>query len=156
MKPHFTVLHDRYPALESREELLVQIGWGDVINKAAFNDTCAIRMSMGLVGAGMALPGARMRAKSGPLRGKSIEPGQARLSNILLKIWGAPEIFKDPGEAAAGINRRSGVISFFRIHGAAGSNNGHIDLIFPSIGGFQTCARSCHFKSVEYWFWHVP
>lgn len=152
MKPTFASLSRHYPDVESREDLLKRIGWTDVIDKPAFKDTCTIRMSVGLVGAGVGIPGARMSVKAGPLKGKAIEPGQAKLSRILRRTWGAPEVYRDGRSAAEGINRRSGVISFFRIHGGM-MDGGHIDLIRPVPSGFLECARSCHFRALEYWFW---
>jgi len=153
MKPSFSLLNLHYPGKEAREALLARIGWNDVINKPEFRDTCAIRMSVGLLGAGTRLPGARMTIKAGPLKGKPIEPGQAKLSGILKRIWGNPEVYRDAQKAADGIKQRSGVISFFRIHGGGPADGGHIDLITPGPLGFLECARSCHFKAVEFWFW---
>jgi hypothetical protein len=153
MKPPFSVLYRHYPDKEEREALLARIGWGDVINKPSFTDTCAIRMSVGLVGAGVGLPGARMSVKAGPLKGRPIEPGQGKLSWILKRVWGAPEIYRDSAGAAQGIGMRRGVISFFRIHGGGPNDGGHIDLIWPGPKGFHDCARSRHFSAVEFWFW---
>jgi hypothetical protein len=153
MKPSFGMLYQHYPKAGKREELYPLIGWSDLVNNPAFLDTCAIRMSMALLGAGVALPSARMVASDGTLKGKRIEPGQARLSGILKRIWGAPEVFMGERGAHAGIGARTGVVSFFRIHGGGPSDGGHIDLIWPSDGGFFRCARSCYFSAVEIWFW---
>jgi hypothetical protein len=156
MKPPFHMVHLHYPKVGKREELYPLIGWADLVNNPAFLDTCAIRMSMGLLGAGVTLPSARMVANAGPLKGKRIEPGQARLSGILERIWGKPEVFRDSQAANAGIDGRSGVASFFRIHGGGPRDGGHIDLIWPGAGGFLQCARSCYFGAVEIWFWPLP
>lgn len=152
MKPAFASLSRHYPDVESREDLLKRIGWGDVLDNPAFKDTCAIRMSVGLVGAGVSIPGARMSVKAGHLKGKSIEPGQAKLSQILKRAWGLPEVYRNGRAAEEGIGRRSGVISFFRINGGM-MDGGHIDLVKPSANGFLECARSCHFRAAEFWFW---
>lgn len=153
MKPSFATLALHYPESPSRTELLAQIGWNDLIDNPAFRDTCAIRMSVGLLGAGVNLPGARMLAKAGPIKGKRIEPGQGKLSGILKQIWGVPEVYKE--DAGNKIGKRSGVVSFFRINGGGPQDGGHIDLISPGSAGFLECARSCHFRAVETWFWPV-
>lgn len=153
MKPSFQVVHQHYPKVGKREELYPLIGWTDLTDNPVFLDTCAIRMSMALLGAGVTLPGACMVANDGTLKGKRIEPGQARLSGILKRIWGNPEVFMDARSAQANIGPRSGVVSFFRIHGAELGGGGHIDLLWPAAGGYYQCARSCYFSAAEIWFW---
>lgn len=148
-RPSFKNLKLNYPDASQRESLFAEIGWDDLIPNPAYRDTCAIRMSDALLKAGVMLPGARMKAKSGAVRGRSIEPGQAKLSNILKKIWGAPEIYRNEATARAGIGKRSGVTSFFRISVGDG---GHIDLIWMGEHGFQRCARSCYFSAMTVWF----
>lgn len=155
MRPSFQVVYQHYPMVGKREELYPLIGWSDLSNNPAFLDTCAIRMSMALLGAGVTLPGARMVANEGALKGKRIEPGQARLSGILKRIWGNPEVFRGTESGRAGIGARSGVVSFFRIHGAELGGGGHIDLLWPAGGGFHQCARSCYFAAAEIWFWQL-
>lgn len=153
MRPTFQRLLYGYPKSEKREVLFGQIGWSDIANNTAFLDTCAIRMSIGLLRAGVTLPGARMKANAGPLKGRRIEPGQAKLSHILKRSWGEPEIYTSSEAAHDGIGGRSGVVSFFRIHGGSLADSGHIDLVWPLQNGFHDCARSCYFKAVEFWFW---
>lgn len=46
MKPHFGVVYQNYPRLENREVLFTEIGWSDLVDNKAFEDTCAIRMSL--------------------------------------------------------------------------------------------------------------
>lgn len=151
MKPPFHVLRQHYPRWDTKEVLYTELGWGDLVKNEAFRDTCAIRMSCGLLRAGVDLPAARMKAKAGVLKDRFIEPGQAKLSGILTKIWGAPEVYAGERPARAGIGRRTGVVSFFRISGGDG---GHIDLIWQEPGQmFQDCARSCYFSAVSVWFW---
>jgi Type VI secretion system (T6SS), amidase effector protein 4 len=154
VKPIFSVLRHHYPKFETRAELYAQIGWSDVVNSAAFKDTCAIRMSVGLLRAHVPLVGANMKAKAGPLKDQRIETGQGRLSNILKRGWGSPEVYRSEKDARDGIKQRTGVVSFFRIRqSGVPSNGGHIDLVFPAGNGFQECARSCYFESAEIWFW---
>jgi hypothetical protein len=151
IKPAFQTLLQHFPRKTSREELFADIGWADLIGNKAYLDTCAIRMSYGLLRAGVHLPGARMRANAGPLKGQYIEPGQAKLSNILKGIWGAPEVYQGEAAAVDGMGSRAGVVSFFRISRGDG---GHIDLIWLEPGRLlQDCARSCYFSAVTIWFW---
>lgn len=149
MKPPFALLRHHYPRHESKEDLYRRIGWDDVVQHPGFNDTCAIRMSVGLVAAGVPLQGA-MKAKAGDLKDKRIEPRQVDLSRMLRRLWGEPDIYLSQQAAHDGIGNRSGVISFFRIGDGPG---GHIDLISPGPYGFPECARSCFFGSQEIWFW---
>lgn len=150
MKPSYQLLRQHYPRTERREALFADIEWNDLVADPAYWDTCAIRMSTGLLRAGVTLSGARMQAKAGTIKGKWIEPGQAKLSAILERLWGKPEIYKSEQAARAGIGQRNGVVSFFKIEG---TNQGHIDLIAMGEHGFLDCARSCYFSAVTIWFW---
>ena len=151
MKPALLNLVMHYPARTKREDLLADIGWSDLIKNKAYDDTCAIRMSYGLLRAGVSLPGARMKVKAGVLKGKYIEPGQAKLSNILRRQWDEPEVYAGQEAARDAIGARTGLVSFFHIGGA---NGGHIDLVVHKPGGsFQDCARVCFWNSATIWFW---
>lgn len=134
-----------------REMLYDEMGWPDLKNHPAFKDTCAIRMSIALNGAGFPVPG-WLQIKSGSLTGKRVEPSQAKLSRWLKEKWGQPEVFKTEDEARGRIGNRTGVVSFWGIEGGA---QGHIDLVEPAGNGFHTCAMECYFKSREIWFWHL-
>jgi hypothetical protein len=150
IRPAYQLLRQQYPRSETREVLFADIGWSDLTKNPAFWDTCAIRMSAALLRAGVSLPGARMQAKAGTIKGRWIEPGQAKLSAILKRLWGAPEVYSNEAAARAGIGQRHGVVSFFRIEGTDG---GHIDLIAMGDHGFLDCARACFFSAVTVWFW---
>lgn len=155
MKPAFVLVKQNFPlrARLPRVPLLTSIGWTDVLTNPAFNDTCAVRISIALVSSGVALPGARMTINAGPLKGKRIEPGQGKLSYLLKRLWGKPEVFKSESAARDGIGKRSGVVSFFRIHGGGPADGGHIDLVCPTLTRFSECATSCYFEALEIWFW---
>lgn len=150
MRPHFETLWMAYPRTQGRAALYRSLGWNDLVDRPAYLDTCAIRMSYGLLCAGGTLPGATMEVRAGPLKGKWIEPRQAGLSRILTRVWGQPEIFGAGQPAEEGIGARRGVASFFRIEGGHG---GHIDLIVPNEHGYLACARSCYFSALKVWFW---
>lgn len=150
LKPRFDTLRAHYPATETQAALFTDIGWTDLIGNPAYDNTCAIRMSTCLLRAGVTLPGARMQAKAGTIRGKWIEPGQAKLSNILKTVWGLPEIYTGEDAVRAGVKQRHGVVSFFRIDS---DNGGHIDLIGTDDEGRLDCARSCFLGAAAVWFW---
>jgi hypothetical protein len=150
MKPSFAFLRMGYPKSEKREPLFESLGWSDIAQNQAYKDTCAIRMSIALTRAGVPLMTGTLKVHAGPLKGKRIEPRQRALSEMLKRMWGAPEVYKTEKDATEAIGTRSGVISFFRIGGGPG---GHIDLIYPGPFGFSECARSCYFGCWEIWFW---
>ncbi|MGZ8340696.1 MAG: T6SS effector amidase Tae4 family protein [Telluria sp.] len=146
MKPKFQAVAAAYPSKipYDRATLFQLVGWDHLITNDTYANTCAIRVSVGLAGAGMSIPG-RMKINKGPHKGKLVEPGQARLSTPLARksMLGAPEKFKGGRGAAKGIGTRSGVVSFWRIHSAlVGDNQGHIDLVSPGDRSFLAC-RGC-------------
>lgn len=157
MKPAFVLVKQNFPRRDvmPRVPLLTSIGWTDVLNNPAFNDTCAVRMSIALISSGVSLPGARMKINAGALKGKWIEPGQGKLPFLLKRLWGKPEVFKSEDAARDGIGKRSGVASFFRIHGGGPADGGHIDLVWPTLTRFSDCASSCFFEAPEIWFWSL-
>lgn len=155
--PLYAVLRHNYPRRGQypRARLLELLGWNDLLNNHAFDDTCAMRMSVALALSGVELSGARMRGKSDQLKGRMIEPGQADLSRILMRIWGEPEKFRGDVVARDGVRKRSGVASFFRIDPDASSMQGHIDIVEPRENGFSECAMQCYFSAREVWFWSL-
>lgn len=154
MKPSFSALQKGYPYEHQfmRPNLYDHLGWPDLKDHPAYQDTCAIRMSVALANARVHIRGP-LTIKSGPLKGMSVEPAQAKLSRLLKAAWGAPEVYTGVDVARHAIGNRSGVASFFRIHGASGNGQGHIDLVEPDGQGFHLCAMNCYFKAVEIWFW---
>lgn len=155
-RPAYSVVRSNFPARSrySRERLLTEVlGWTDLLENRSFNDTCAMRVSAALALSGIKLIGARMKGTGGQTKDRSIEPGQAKLSQILRRLWGAPEKFRSEAAARAGIGTRSGIVSFFRIHPDASVAQGHIDLVEPRSNGFSECATQCFFGAAEIWFW---
>lgn len=152
MKPSFSVLKSNYPRFEQQDALFKGIGWDDLIKNSAFKDTCAIRISVALARSGISLAGGRMLAKAGTIKGMRIEPGQAKLSHLLKRLWGTPEVYSDEVSAKGGIGQRSGVVSFFQLH-AGFIDGGHIDLVWPAGNNVKECARSCYFGAKTIWFW---
>jgi hypothetical protein len=151
-KPSFAMLSASHPGRTKRPPFYEKLGWSDLTHNPSFFDTCAIRMSVALNGAGVPVVG-WLRIKAGPLKGKSVEPSQAKLSRWLKEQWGDPEVYRSVDEARRGIANRTGVVSFFGLHPSGG---GHIDLVKPDGHGFHECAVACYFDSREIWFWPVP
>jgi len=153
MKPNFSTVQRNYPKTESQEALFTEIGWTDLLGKDAYKDTCAIRMSYALRLSGVQFMGGSMQAKAGRIKGQTIQIRQGDLSRALKTLWGEPEIYKGERAARDGIDKRNGMVSFFRIEGG---NGGHIDLVELGPNGFLACERSCYFSATTVWFWELP
>lgn len=151
----FRVLMNHYPRKRQvdHDALFREIGWDDLIKNPSFENTCAMRVSLALIRCGVAIPDGRMPIKTGPHKGKLIEPGQAKLSHILARasMFGNPEKF-GPTKAVDGIGSRSGVVSFWHLIPGL-YEGGHIDLVSPDFGGVHECGSGCHWTSGEIWFW---
>lgn len=151
----FGVLMQNYPRKRDvpRDALYRLIGWDDLIDDLAYENTCATRVSLALIRSGIAIPDARMAIKAGPHKGKRIEPGQAKLSAILSRptMFGKPEKFEQTNSESA-IGSRSGIASFFRLIPGT-YEGGHIDIISPMTAGALACGSDCYWTSKEVWFW---
>ena len=76
MKPAFIKLRENYSSVAAVDQaaLFGEIGWEDLIGKDSFANTCAIRVSLALIKAGVQIKG-RMAIRKGPFKGALIEPG---------------------------------------------------------------------------------
>ncbi len=155
MRPSYAAVNANYPRRSpmTKDVLYTSLGWSDLIAKEAYGDTCATRMSIALLHCHVPINGT-LTIKEGVLKGKAVEPQQAKLSRTLKNTWGKPEVYKSRTTAEKGIAGRSGVASFFRINPGV-SNGGHIDLITPGHHGFAVCAMSCYMNAGEIWFWEL-
>ena len=130
------------------------LGWPDLVGKAEWSNTCAVRMSLALLEAGMILDG-RLRIKSGTLKGRWVEPGQNKLSNWLSKKLGAPKSYpfdKVSPDGPKEIFLKKGIVSFMNIPSYAG---GHIDLLIGGAPDGLVCSRSCYPDAAEIRFWKL-
>jgi len=75
------------------EELWRWLGYPENIKDINFSNTCAVRMSLALLGAGFPSPG-NYPVKAGKYKGKAIETKQRTLSRWLVRHLGAPEKYK--------------------------------------------------------------
>jgi len=163
MKVPFAKLRMHFPDVESvpPEELYQWIGYPENVGNPNFENTCAIRMSMALLGAGFPNPGA-WPVKAGKHKGRAIETKQRKLSNWLVRRLGAPEKFKSGQEAQAKIGARRGIISFYQIYGNP-SDGGHIAIVAADQWGYFRCGNEnprrpsgCFWGAAEVWFWELP
>ncbi|MFL6672903.1 MAG: T6SS effector amidase Tae4 family protein [Massilia sp.] len=153
IKPPYAVLRRNYPDRRSvsSDELYMWIGQPELAKKLGWENTCALRMSLGLVRSGVHVSPARLLVRAGECKGRMLEPGQANLSRFLERAWGVPEKYKGGPAAAKGIGSRHGVISFYRLWGET-DRQGHIDLVAPDRYGL-VCEEDCYWSSVDVWFW---
>lgn len=153
----FHVLLKNYPRRRDidHDALFREIGWDDLIKNDAYENTCATRVSLALIKSGVTIPGGRIPIKTGPFKGKRIEPGQVNLSHILAgpAMFGRPEKFATQ-QAPAGIGQRSGIVSFFHLVPGI-YEHGHIDIVSPLLGKLRECGTDCFWTSKEVWFWEL-
>lgn len=152
-RPSFALLHryyrDRFSV--TIDELYQEIGYPEYASSPYWHNTCAVRVSLALVAAGVAIHPGHLTIKAGRWAGKRIEQSQKRLAAFLADEWGAPETF---GRALAqdGIGMRRGVVSFSRLWSPY-DPQGHIDLIAPDQWHRLMCEGSCYWEAVEVAFW---
>lgn len=153
MKPLFAVLKSHHMGYQvTVPEVYDSIGHPELAIDPDWGNTCAIRMSIALVAAGIKIRTgpARLRIKIGPYKGEQLEPSQHTLSKFLAHEIGKPEKYKSGEDARNTIAWRKGIISFFQLHG---SNQGHIDLVSVVDWGAVQCSSHCYWDSREVWFW---
>lgn len=161
MKVPYASVRMHFPDTDnvSREELYHWIGYPENISDPNFYNTCAIRMSLALLGAGYPNPG-KWPIKAGKYKGRSIETQQRRLSAWLTRTIGQPEKFQGGREAERAIGDRRGIVSFFSIYGGT-ELQGHIAIVARDRWGqYLRCgseidgaATGCYWSSREVWFW---
>jgi hypothetical protein len=163
--------HPKSSDFADRSTLYPYLGWGNdrtIMTSRDWENTCAIRMSVGLIRCGTSLEvppiGARVQATcpDARLRGKAVVLGFDRLANLLKTRWGAPTVYRNVSEAD--LNNKKGVIAYFVLPGSG--YPGHIDLIRDTappttrfFGLIRTDPTSFesgtghYFGSREAWFW---
>ena len=156
-KPPFAALYSNYSSNKkiAKDALFKEIGWNDLINDQTYDNTCAVRVSLALIKAGIPLRG-RIKIKVGPNKGALIEPGQQKLAELLASdayFWKPEKL--SAKNAGAKIGSRQGIIAFMRIPGYHNGRGGHIDLVSVSAGGYYACASDCYWNASEIWFWKL-
>lgn len=161
MRVPYAKLRTHFPDTDSvsREELYHWIGYPENTTNPNFYNTCAIRMSLALLGAGYPNPG-DWKIKAGKYKGRAIEIRQRNLSAWLTQQVGKPEKFNGGQEAEQKIADRRGIVSFFSIYGGT-DPQGHIAIISKDRWGrYLRCGNEidgtgtgCYWLSREVWFW---
>jgi hypothetical protein len=115
MKVPFAQVRMYFPDTDSVSpgELYHSIGYPENIGNPNFLNTCAIRLSLALLGAGFPNPG-MWPIKAGKYKGRMIETKQRKLSAFLVRQLGQPEKFKSGQDAEGKIGARRGIVSFFQ------------------------------------------
>jgi hypothetical protein len=153
-RPLYAVLaagYPRKPAIDTAA-LYNSIGHPEYANAYEMQNTCAVRISLALLAAGIQPAPGHMTIKAGRFAGRRLEQSQQRLSAFLKQRLGEPEIYKSGYEAWSKIRPRRGIVSFFHLNGAW-DNQGHIDLVEPAAMEDLQCAGACYWSSTEVWFW---
>lgn len=170
-KPSFATLESNFPSPSklTKEDLYKELGWDGYVDDPNWANTCAVRLSYGLIKSGFIPPSGRERIREGPYRGEKIEPGQEALSKILARKeteggLGRPEIVSGR-QSGNPFKDKHGIISFMRIpsyQNASGALSGHMDLLSHEVYKFwifawetSSCIGSCHWEAEEYWFWEL-
>lgn len=162
-RPLYAALAAGYPAKPRIDTaaLYTGIGHPEYANDYNMSNTCAVRVSIALLAAGIQPFPGHMTALAGRYKGRRIEQSQKRLSDFLRARLGEPEIYEGGYAAWRAIRGRHGIVSFYRIHGGgAWDTQGHIDLVAPErmddVMYDLQCAGSCYWSSGEVWFWPLP
>jgi hypothetical protein len=152
--PSFGSLWAGYPDGTGKE---VRNTLGGACNNNSYENTCAMRMSMSLLEAGIHLhPGPKLYAVkggNGQYKDRWIALRQKELSEYLRGLWGAPEVLKGTGEEYTPpeeLKGRKGVVSFFEIPDYLGGSGGHID-VFDG----KQCKYNPEFHAKRIWFWEA-
>lgn len=161
MKVPFASIRMHFPDTDNvgRDELYQWIGYPENINNPNFYNTCAIRLSLALLGAGYSNPG-KWPIKAGKYKGRAIETSQHKLSNWLTRQIGQPERFDSGPKAEAVVGNRRGIVSFFSIYGDD-QPQGHIAIVSRDRwGSYLRCGNEidamttgCYWSSREVRFW---
>lgn len=96
MKPAFSILQAHHMGrTATAAQVYEAIGHpASMAAEPLWQNTCAIRVSVALIAAGMTIRPGRLRIKTGRFKGRMIEPGQRKLSDYLALEIGQPERFK--------------------------------------------------------------
>lgn len=156
MKPLFAVLKANHMGRQMMPpQVYDAIGHPELALDPDWMNTCAVRMSVALIAAGVKIRPGRLRIKAGQFKGEMIEPGQRKLSDFLVNEIGKPEKYKGGSAPQNAIAWRRGIISFFSLHGPT-DRQGHIDLVSVQDWPEFQCSYSCYWSSAEVWSWPLP
>ncbi|GGJ53042.1 hypothetical protein CDQ92_11470 [Sphingopyxis bauzanensis] len=140
----FKSLKDAYP-IQPKPDLFTALGgeWPTLVDNPAYANTCAIRLSVALKGAGSAIPGKYKEAIEGD--GSPIVVKVKTFRDLVIELFGKSYwgMSKSPGTPVGlgTIPKRSGILVY---HAAWKDATGHFDLWtgtgFVGAGNFQDVA----------------
>lgn len=155
MPPTFADLQKQYPT-SSKADLFNQMGgeWPKLIDNPSYANTCAIRLSLALAGAGLPIPQKYREAITGD--GKSIILKVASMGTFLRETigksyWG---MSKNPGQPIddSTIPKKTGILVY---HAAWSDATGHFDLWtgngFVGAGSLESVKDGYDLE-----LWHIP
>jgi hypothetical protein len=152
--PIYAVLAANYPKKSGMDAaaLYSSIGHPEYAENMYMQNTCAVRVSIALLGAGIQPFPGHMTIKAGKWKGRRVEQSQRRLSEFLMHHIGKPEVYASGYEASMKIGMRRGIVSFFGLNSAT-DTQGHIDLVEPANHNDLRCLGACYWSAREVWFW---
>jgi hypothetical protein len=141
IRPPYAALRAAFPQRNQvpMPALYASIGHPEYATDGRMINTCAVRLSVALVGCGVPIQPGNITVLAGKHVGARLESGQARLSKCLTRLCKA-------------LRNRRGVINFHQLYGAT-DQQGHVDLVAPDTWGEAICADDCYWQSVEVLFW---
>ena len=138
-------------------QLYESIGHKEFASDPRMQNTCATRVSMALLAAGIHPAPGNLTIQAGRFAGLRIETNQQALSNFLRRRLGQPEVYKNGYDAWSRIKPRHGIVSFFHLHGGDWDPQGHIDLICHDDHHRLACEGGhVYWQAVVCWFWACP
>ena len=155
-RPPYSLLRQNYPDSASvpSAELWQWIGHPKNDDDPKWHNTCAIRVSLALLGAGLQLPHGFLTVQAGKYKGRKIEIKQEALADYLATVWGPPERFAT-ALLEERVRHQRGIIRFVNLWGPF-DPQGHIDLIDGVRWSRVGCEGRCYTQAVESWFWPCP
>jgi hypothetical protein len=159
-RPIYAVLAAAYPKKPKHAgdggmdaaALYRSIGHAEYADNMYMQNTCAVRVSLALLAAGIEPAPGHMTVQAGRFKGRRIEQSQKRLSAFLERRIGKPEVYASGYDASVKIGARHGIVSFFHLN-SANDDQGHIDLVEAAAGDALQCMGSCYWSAHEVWFW---
>ena len=171
MPPHHAAPgHGRHPAAKVPAVSLLWYGYPETDSAAVrkelggecdnpeYVNTCAMRMSMALLNAGVLLPAHHhnlltVKAGNGVFKGRNIALRQHELSDYLVQLWGRPDVFHHVGNNAipAAMMKLAGVVSFYDIPGYLDGHGGHMDIFYRG-----NVRHAGYFNAKTFWLWRAP
>ena len=138
--PAYKALENNYPSERMPCTQTTSAG------EPAWENQCAIRLSIALVGAGVSLHRySEPKCKHGHARGAE------SLANYLWKRWGRPKIYRDGNMAKSEVSGKQGVVFFKDIAGFRSGRGDHIDLW----DGAKTMTGEYFSETQQVWFWNL-